>query len=536
MNFTLLHPASRAPANKPETARLPQALDSLRVAITMFDADRRLVYANRHFNYLFRSMPDRDCLIGERYEDLIRREVDGGEIAPEALAQGVSKFIAQRTAQMREGEYRPVDIKLADGRIIEIKTRRTADGGFIALWTDVTHARHTLMRFEDVTELSTDAVAFYDTADRLIACNEGYAKMAGAASPDELKGLCFSDVIRHAVESGQFEIDPDIDFVAQRIAMRRVPTAAYTLKTKTGSSYLVRDRATRDGGRAVIFTDVTDHRRTETALNEQIEALKRTQQALASLRAESLQQANYLEDLTRKLGAAQAEAGAAKTALLRTMSHELKTPLNAIIGFADLLRTPGAEWSPAQVAEYAGLIHSGGLGLLRLITQILDLTKIASGRFELRREKLTAQSVLCEVHDAFAEAAREKSLVLAKGPAADDAMVYADEGALRTMLSHLVDNAVSYTPAGGRVELSVEHAHMHVRFAVSDNGPGVDEKDLARILEPFEQVGRGTADHKGGAGLGLTLTKALADLHGGALKVHSTPGQGFIATLELPAA
>ena len=177
------------------------------------------------------------------------------------------------------------------------------------------------MRFEDVTELSSDAVAFYDKADKLVMCNDGYAKMVGLTSPDQLKGLFFADIVRRAVESDQFVIDADIDFVAQRTAMRRVPTAAYTLQTKSGTSYLVRDRATRDGGRAVVFTDVTDNRRTEAALDEQIQALKRTQHALASLRAESVRQASYLEDVTRQLGAVKAEAGTAKTALRRTMSH-----------------------------------------------------------------------------------------------------------------------------------------------------------------------------------------------------------------------
>jgi PAS domain-containing protein len=188
----------------PESAFLPEALDALRVALTVFDADMRLVYANRHFNYLFRSMPDRETLIGAKYEDLIRREVEGGEIAPAALLPGLATFIARRQAQFRVGEFRPMDVALSDGRIIEIKARRTKSGGWIALWTDVTQARHDLMRFEDVTELSSDAVAFYDKADKLVMCNDGYAKMVGLTSPDQLKGLFFADIVRRAVESDQF--------------------------------------------------------------------------------------------------------------------------------------------------------------------------------------------------------------------------------------------------------------------------------------------------------------------------------------------
>ena len=525
-----------APEIIDSAALVSEALDALRVAITIFDADLKLVYANQHFNYLFRSMPPRATLIGSRYEDMIRREISGGEITAQSVLSDVDAFIARRHAQFRAGEYSPLDIHLADGRIVEIKARLTKSGGWIALWTDVTQARHTLGRFEDVTELSTDAVAFYDKNDVLLACNEGYAKLVGADSPEALRGLSFIHVVTHASYSERFVIDNESDFIAHRMEMRRQPAAAYTLVAKSGDTYLVRDRATRDGGRAVVFTDITNSRRTEAALGEQTQALERTSQALSKLQTKSLRQADYLSDMTRKLGAVQAEAGAAKTALLRTMSHELKTPLNAIIGFADLLRMSGATLSPAQVAEYAGLIHMGGMALLRLLNQILDLTRIAGGRYDLRREKLDASLAMRDVQEAFAERAQAKYISLSDCAGAPGIFVHADESALRAMLGQLTDNAINFTPKSGAVEFMVNRSGSCVRFVISDNGPGVAAEDLQRILEPFEQVGRGTADHQGGAGLGLTLAKALAELHGGSLAVESAPGHGFTAMLELPAA
>jgi two-component system cell cycle sensor histidine kinase PleC len=536
-----LSPIARAvePAPPDETespALLAGALDSLRVAITIFDEQLNLLYANQHFDYLFRSMPPRQSLTGKSYDDLVRLEVASGEIARPSLRAGIEAYVVHRRDQFRKGQFRPLDIHLADGRIVEIKARQTPSGGWIALWSDVTEARHVLMRFEDVTELSTDAVAFYSHDDKLIACNEGYARMVGVAGPEQLKGLSFTDVLRRAVQSGRFAIDPDLDFVAQRVGLRRLQAAAYTLETKTGEAYLVRDRATRDGGRAVVFTDVTDSKRTQYALDEQIAALKRTEQALTNLRAESVRQASYLEDVTRKLGAVEAEAGTAKTALMRTMSHELKTPLNAIIGFADLLRVSGAALPAEQIVEYAGLIHAGGHTLLRLLNQILDLTRIAGGRYTLHRERLEAQRIVRDVQERFAERAHGKSIVFNETPGDAQVTVDADEGALRAILGQLTDNAVNFTPQGGQVTFTVERNGPHVRFVVSDNGPGVADDDIARILEPFEQVGRGTTDHKGGAGLGLTLAKALAELHGGSLTVASVPGAGFTATLELAGA
>jgi cell cycle sensor histidine kinase DivJ len=104
------------------------------------------------------------------------------------------------------------------------------------------------------------------------------------------------------------------------------------------------------------------------------------------------------------------------------------------------------------------------------------------------------------------------------------------------MLYQLIDNAVSFTQEGGAVTLSVGFKNGQVSLSVADNGPGVAQEDLERVLQPFEQAGRGTSDHKSGAGLGLTLVKAFAELHGGALHVASQEGAGFTATIQLPSA
>ena len=116
---------------------LMPALDCLRVAITLFDAQERLTYCSQHFNYIFRALPERESLIGLTYEDLIRMEIACGEITPDS-AQGAEAYIAYRRAQLRSGEYAPRDVELADGRIVEVKARQTNDGGWIVLWSDAT--------------------------------------------------------------------------------------------------------------------------------------------------------------------------------------------------------------------------------------------------------------------------------------------------------------------------------------------------------------------------------------------------------------
>src|ERR1700744_1493098 len=168
-----------------------------------------------------------------------------------------------------------------------------------------------------------------------------------------------------AIQRARFTTGEDsLAWIERRMDAHGAPAGALTVTTPSGIAYLVRERATRDGGRASVFTDITERHRVEHALAEQSATLERTRHALIDTQDEARKQASYLADVTRRLGAAEVEADAAKTALLRTMSHELKTPLNAILGFSDLLRMSSDRFSAAQIGEYAGLIHIAGNNLL----------------------------------------------------------------------------------------------------------------------------------------------------------------------------
>jgi signal transduction histidine kinase len=219
---------------------------------------------------------------------------------------------------------------------------------------------------------------------------------------------------------------------------------------------------------------------------------------------------------------------------MRSMSHELKTPLNAIIGFSDLMLAMKGRLTEQQVQEYAKLIHEGGCNLLRLINQILDLTKLSAGHYDLHRTCVDAGAALSSVRSDFEAKAAAKSIALDIDAAAGH-IIEVDESAFGTILAQLVENAVTYTHTGGGVTLSAMREGGQVCIGIADNGPGIVPEDIARILKPFEQGGRSTVDHAAGAGLGLTLAKALVEAHGGTLAIDSAPGQGFRVTIALPA-
>jgi cell cycle sensor histidine kinase DivJ len=350
--------------------------------------------------------------------------------------------------------------------------------------------------------------------------------MAGL-SLEELSGRSFERIVTDAARSGRIALDVTQDeWVQRRLRSHRATASADTLQTTRGTAYLVRDHATPDGGRAVVFTDITEKTRAESAL-------AMAQSALESSRDEARRQTGYLADLTKQLDFATAQADNAKTMLLRTMSHELKTPLNAILGFSDLMGALAENLSPAQVREYASLIHQGGNNLLKMVNQIMDLTKISAGRYELRKVRVDAGNQLWLARDGLSGRAAAKNITIDADACPSGLMIEADENVLGGMVNALLDNAITYTPGGGVVRLSVAPRGAMVAIAIADDGPGVAETDLKRILEPFEHAGR-AQDHANGAGLGLTLVNAFAELHAGSLELESVAGKGFCATLLLP--
>ena len=513
-----------------DAAALLESLDSLRSVITIFDPNGRLTYANAHLNYLFRSFPARHTLIGKSYQELIRLEIEGGEIAPEALAGSVKGFIAGRLSQLRPEEFSPRDVALSGHRVVEIKARRTRDGRTILLWTDVTTARAQLARLQEAVALSAEAFAFFDAGDHLILANDLYAHLCGVNGLDTLIGKTFPEIAAQVAYSGRILLDETPEkWLERRLKGHRAPTGAVTIRINTGEAYLVRDRAAPDGGRVMIFTDITDKFRAESALAEQ-------QNALANANAHAEQQKSYLANLASRLDAASASVASAKTTLLRTMGHELKTPLNAILGFSDLMMSLAETMSPAQIREYAGLVHQGGSNLLKIINQIMDLTKISAGRYDLRRTPVDAGGVLWLARDAFQARAAGRNLIIDADRCPIGLMVDADEAVLTVMVHSLLDNAVTFT-TGSCITLSAAIGEAGISVVVEDDGQGVAPEDLARIQEPFEHAGRGdAAQHSKGAGLGLTLVKAFAELHGGWLELESQPGAGLRATIMLPQA
>lgn len=230
-----------------------------------------------------------------------------------------------------------------------------------------------------------------------------------------------------------------------------------------------------------------------------------------------------------------AAASASKSQFLATMSHELRTPLNAVIGFSEFLRSePFGPLGDTRYCDFVGDIHSSGIHLLELIDDILDLTQLDAGRMTLSETEMDVGDVAAEALRLVAEPARAGSVTLS-APSAPQALLVGDRRRVLQVLLNVLSNAVKFTLPGGHVSVEIAAGDTDLTIRIGDTGIGMAAEDIPKALERFGQVDSRLSRRHGGAGLGLSLAKHLAELHGGALTLESTLGVGTVVTLAFPA-
>ncbi|MEG6510115.1 PAS domain-containing sensor histidine kinase [Methyloligella sp. 2.7D] len=228
-------------------------------------------------------------------------------------------------------------------------------------------------------------------------------------------------------------------------------------------------------------------------------------------------------------------ASRAKTQFLANMSHELRTPLNAVIGFSEILnRELFGRLGEDRYRDYARLIHESGQHLLQVLNDILDMSKIEAGKFNIVREPFDVASLLKSCGELMRTQADQREINLAVELPEDMPELLADKRACKQMLLNVISNAIKFTEAGGTVQVRAEACPDAIDLIVSDDGIGIAEEDVVNLGNPFVQADNSYNRRHDGAGLGLSVVKGLVRLHGGRLGIESALGQGTTVTISLP--
>lgn len=403
-------------------------------------------------------------------------------------------------------------------------------------------ARAAEARLLDAIDSLNEGFVLYDDDDRLVLCNRRMRELF-AFSGDLLEpGTTFEDLIREGARRGQYveAMGRTDQWVADRLQQHREQTASIIQQLGDGRWVLCREHRTIDGGTVSLWTDVSRLKNQELMLRDREFRLERTIEDLGESRSQlkelTAQMSRLAKDYAKQRGLAEA-ANLAKSRFLANVSHELRTPLNAILGFSEILKSE--LYGPLGAQQYVGYatdIFDSGNHLLNLINDLLDLSKIEAGKFELQEEGCdVAEIAETAMRYVMESAARAQVSIELDQYTKRMPLVKADERKLRQILLNLLSNAVKFTPAGGTVTISIGlNGQGGASVAVRDTGIGIPANQIAHVLKPFTQVENIMTRKHAGTGLGLPLSKSLMELHGGSLTLESEVGSGTTVTIAFP--
>ncbi len=391
---------------------------------------------------------------------------------------------------------------------------------------------------------TSEAFALFDDKDRLLLWNENYRRILSLPKDLLHRGADRRELLQRgaapvSVVRGEESVD---DWIERQLKLGKEDRSAQIEQLSNGRWLKSIARETGRGHTAVVHVDITELKQRESELLATQEELRVQSQEVQRAYDQLGQQHRRIEETTIELRRARdsaMEANRAKTEFLANMSHELRTPLNAVIGFSDLMAREA--FGPLGDARYGGYIrhiHDSGEHLLNLINDLLDLSIIEAGELKLIEEPVDVAAIVQLCTELLGNQAAHAEVTLAvTGNQADWPRLRADATKLRQIVLNLLSNAIKFTPAGGSVSLNLSGGGgQPFTITVADTGIGMRPEDIPTVLEPFRRLSSAHDAAYQGAGLGLPLTKALVELHGGDMTVTSAPGQGTRVVVTLPAA
>jgi PAS domain S-box-containing protein len=459
--------------------------------------------AERMFGYA------RDELIGKRIEVLIPDRLRGRHESHVAGFTGAPRLRPMGSGlelhgRRKDGTELPVEISLSP--------IKTGQGMLVTAGIRDVSERRALERankranayLTSAVESVNDAFAVFDEQDCVLMMNSSARQLLGANPDPGVIGVTFEQLLENALANQVFDFSTETrESLRERwLAYHRNPQGSLEVRTGTGRYLRVTERKTAEQGTVALVADVTDD-------------------------------VHHEGELMRARESAEA-ASAAKSEFLSSMSHELRTPLNAILGFAQLLERDRKNPLSDRQLERLQHVLRGGEHLLRLIDDVLDLSRIEAGRISMSSEPVVVSEVLREVvHTLEPMATRAQITIEEPQVPGDIPRVVADRTRLAQILMNFGSNAIKYGRPGGHVTFQVVPRGAMLRINVIDDGIGIPDDKRAKVFEPFQRAGQETGPIEG-TGIGLTISKRLAELMKGTISFTSKAGQGSTFWIDIP--
>jgi PAS domain S-box-containing protein len=484
-----------------------EVLETAPDAMLVFAPDGSIAFVNVQTELLFGYSraeligQSLDLLIPERFRARHKDHVERYRAGPVTRAMGTGLALFGRK---KDGTEIPIEVSLSPVRseagiavsvaIRDITERKRIEAA----------AKLNADRLSSAVESVQDAFALFDESDHLVLCNSVYRGLVGHSLRGPLVGRSYEELLDAWIEDLAFASENDrARFRNERLAARHELGAAFDVRTRDGRNLRVMDRRTAEGGIVKTIWDLTD----DVRMAEELHAARKTAEA----------------------------ASAAKSDFLSSMSHELRTPLNAILGFAQLLQRDKKAPLETRHRERVDQILRGGEHLLRLIDDILDLSRIEAGAVAVSTEPVGTVEVLQEALGTLQPMASRTGVRVELLPVPPQAaMVKADRTRFAQIVMNYGTNAIKYNRADGSVSISVSVVDGDfVRVTISDTGHGIAADKQDKLFQPFQRAGQETGPIEG-TGIGLVITKRLAELMGGRVGFRSTPGAGSDFWVDLP--
>ena len=514
--------------------RIDTALNQGRCGLWDWDLARGRIYWSESMYAMLGLEPKAGFVSFGDLKSMLHPEDEAFPDLADLLSHGPQGSVLDRSFQLRDARGAWVWLRI---RAVIKRDGRASEPHLVGIAIDVSdekaRAEQTKAaneRLRDAVEELSEAFVLWDASNQLVTCNSRFLKLHELLPHLAQPGTPYSEVIAQARP-------PSIKTSLPVSDTQGGNNSSYEAQLADGRWLQVNERRTKDGGFVSVGTDITALKRHEEQLMDSerrlmamVADLRRSRRALET-------QAQQLAELAERHAEKKAEAESAnmaKSEFLANMSHELRTPLNAILGFSEMMI--GEVFGPLgseRYAAYANDIRKSGQQLLDVISDVLEMARLESGRVRLDRSQFGVEQAIGEAVDRYRPMALAKNLRLVS-EVDPDLDIDADRSALIKAVDNLIANAVRYTPEGGKITVRARAANGSINLFVEDNGIGIAPAALNRIGKPFEQVDATLLDGMKGSGLGLAIVRSIVELHGGSLRIRSVLGEGTIVMAHLP--